>query len=392
MIFLGPMYDPQAEKEILKNSARGISNASNQYQMDLLKGFLANGSELKIVNVLPVGTWPRQYAELKLPDREWKFEGARCCEAGCINLPVIKQWQREIKVGKLLKKLAAKDREIVVYSAYLPFLRAARKLPESVRITLIVTDLPEYYDLGRTSFVRRILRGLNNRIIHQCLQRVDRYVLLTEQMKERLPVQGKPYTVVEGIWSGKADEGTEQSALNRRKVVFYAGTLHRKFGVMNLVEAFSTLEDEEAELWLCGAGDCAEEIEERAKKDSRIRYFGYVSSEKAAEMRKQATLLVNPRTNEGEYTKYSFPSKTMGYMASGKPVVMYRLDGIPREYDRYLIYPEDNTVESLKMTIHRVLSLPDSERRELGERGQRFIMEQKNAALQVRKILDLMND
>ena len=38
---------------------------------------------------------------------------------------------------------------------------------------------------------------------------------------------------------------------------------------------------------------------------------------------------VNPRQNNEEFTKYSFPSKTMEYLASGVPVVAYKLDGIP---------------------------------------------------------------
>lgn len=76
MIFVGPLYDPAIEKEILKYSCHGLSNASNQYQIDLLKGILDNKAELKVINALPVGAWPKHYKKFALADRNWEFEGA----------------------------------------------------------------------------------------------------------------------------------------------------------------------------------------------------------------------------------------------------------------------------------------------------------------------------
>jgi len=391
MIFIGPLYQPETETVLMKKIPGGrLSNATNQYQSDLLSGLVAAVQDLEIINVLPVGTWPKHYRKLVLQDRRWKFAGKDCFEVGCVNLPVLKQWIRAKRITSILKSKCRIDQEVIIYSTYLPFLSAVKNLPADVKITLVVTDLPEYYDLGRTSFVKRILRKMNNQLIYECLSRIDRYVLLTERMKEKLPVGGKPYTIVEGIWNRTDEDSRGETDSVDRKIVFYAGTLHKQFGIMNLLEAFSKIEDTEAELWLCGSGDCAGEVEKLAREDSRIKYFGYVSSDRVAELRMQATVLVNPRTNEGEYTKYSFPSKTMGYMASGKPVVMYKLDGIPQEYDEYLIYPEGDTVEGLKRALEKVLNMSAVERAAFGARAQRFIVEQKNSTLQVKKILDMV--
>ena len=65
--------------------------------------------------------------------------------------------------------------------------------------------------------------------------------------------------------------------------------------------------------------------------------MGQVSLNEARALQKTADVLVNPRLNEGEYTKYSFPSKTMEYLSTGRPVVCYKLDGIPDEYDKHLM-------------------------------------------------------
>ena len=45
---------------------------------------------------------------------------------------------------------------------------------------------------------------------------------------------------------------------------------------------------------------------------------------------------MNPRSADAEYTKYSFPSKTIEYLATGVPVVMNRLPGIPEEYEYFV--------------------------------------------------------
>ena len=72
-------------------------------------------------------------------------------------------------------------------------------------------------------------------------------------------------------------------------------------------------------------------------------------------MQQQATLLVNPRKGHEEYTKYSFPSKTMEYMASGTPTIMYKLPGLPIEYEEYLVLLPDNSQETLTAILKQCL-------------------------------------
>ena len=99
---------------------------------------------------------------------------------------------------------------------------------------------------------------------------------------------------------------------------------------------------------------------------------------------------MNPRSNEGEYTKYSFPSKTMDYLASGIPVVMYKLDGIPEEYDPYLYYIKGNSSEDIKNALVSILEKSWEERVEIGAAGREFVLNNKNAKHQAKKILDMM--
>ena len=61
-----------------------------------------------------------------------------------------------------------------------------------------------------------------------------------------------------------------------------------------------------------------------------------------------ATLLINPRFSNEEYTKYSFPSKNMEYMASGTPILTTKLPGMPKEYYEYIYLFEEESIEGMK--------------------------------------------
>lgn len=391
MIFMGVLFRKYQESYILGQSKTGLSNAANLFQWNVIEGISQNNrNDLRIVNCLPVGCWPKNYKKLYLCDDEWDYNGEKCFEIGGINLPVLKQFFRIQKSRKLIKKLTKNDKEIIIYSAYMPYLKAVYHLPRDVKITLIVTDLPEFYDLNECSGWRKFLRKLQNKMIYKYLNRVDSFVLLTEKMKERLRIGDRPYIVVEGICDSNVSHVSAECENDGIKSILYTGTLHKKFGIGNLLQAFSMIESKDYQLWICGTGDMQDEIKRVAQNDDRIKYFGYVTKQKINELQRQATILVNPRQNNEEYTKYSFPSKTMEYMLSGKPVVMYKLDGIPDEYDEYICYVKDNAVASLKEKIEEVCQLSFEERVKIGLKAADYVLNEKNQIKQANKIIRLL--
>lgn len=386
MIFLGCLFNRDDETRLLKLCKNGLPNAVNTYQWTLIDGLNQNiDAPISIYNVLPVGTFPQQFKKFYLPTKKWTYCGSHNVEIGCINLPFIKQFVRFVKIKQLLYR--AGDKEILIYSTYLPFLKAVQKLDSSYRVTLIVTDLPEFYDLRQVSRLHRWFRIKNNCKISAYLKRIDSFVLLTEQMKAPLNVGERPYVVVEGICGTKTSLPLQP--ILKKKVILYTGTLHYQFGIRRLLEAFSLIDDSSYELWICGAGEAEKEICSCAERDNRIHFFGYVTKAETIRLQQQATLLVNPRSNEGEYTKYSFPSKTMEYMASGVPVVMYKLDGIPNEYDDYLFYVDGCLAQGLKDKIVEVCSLNQKIRCEIGIKMKNFVFEQKNEFAQAKQIIEL---
>lgn len=387
MVFLSLLYPKGSEAEIYKKSRGGfMQNQINSFQWGCIDGLISCGENVRLINCLPVGTFPKHYRGLFIKGGEWVYGGAVHTNIGGINIPFLKQISRKRKIKRLLSSL--RDEEIVIYSTYMPFLRAVKNIDKSCAVTLIVTDLPEYYDLGKTGMIKRLMRKVNNKMIYSAMARADRFVLLTEAMREPLGVGDRPYTVVEGIYGGDIPVPTEHAG----KTVFYAGALHEKFGIKTLLEAFSQIKDENFRLVLCGDGDAVPEIKKAAEKDCRIKFLGYIPKEQVEKLREEAALLINPRPVHGEYTKYSFPSKTMEYLASGKPFLGYRLDGIPADYDDYINYIDGDTAWDMARAIEKVCNDGSGFYISKARRAAQFIAKEKNSRTQAGKILKLIKE
>ncbi|MBQ4242436.1 MAG: glycosyltransferase [Lachnospiraceae bacterium] len=244
----------------------------------------------------------------------------------------------------------------------------------------VVTDLPEFV-YGKKDRAYDTV----SRIV---MESASRYVFLTEQMNDRINDEGRPCAVVEGMADARSAQGTEDrvSRETAPRILLYTGNLNRKYGVGKLVEAYIKAEIPDTQLHIAGAGDMAEDIRKLAGEHENVVYCGLVDPDEAERMQKEAYLLINPRPSEAEYTRYSFPSKTIEYMASGTPVLMTDLPGVPEEYKEYVYLIKDESTEGIAKALKDVLAGPASELEEKGEKARRFVMENKNNRLQAEKV------
>lgn len=271
------------------------------------------------------------------------------------------------------------------------FLSAVEKLKDkfpNIIVCDIIADLPGMTNLSSNKSV--LLQWYIDYQAKNALNKlkcVDCFVLLTKQMASYLHIN-KPYCVVEGIASETQELRLKE---HNEKIILYTGTLHKKFGVMKLVSAFCKINNNEYRLVICGIGDSENEIKKFAESDHRISFLGQLPRDEVLRLQSKATVLINPRQNNEEFTKYSFPSKTMEYLSSGIPVIAYKLDGIPDEYDQYLQYVEDDTIDGLKNKLIELCEMPYEQRQKIGNAGRSFVLKEKNSKIQVKKIVDLIN-
>lgn len=262
-----------------------------------------------------------------------------------------------------------------------------------VKSVAIITDLPNYmnYTKQKDSTFFNLHTKLYRGLCNYFLKRYNYYVILTEQMNELVNPKNKPYVVIEGMVDVKMNKMPNKiEDKYEEKVIIYAGALYEKYGVKSLIEAFIELKDKDARLWLFGDGDLVNEINTYQEKDSRIKYFGVVPNDHVVREQLKATLLVNPRPSNEEFTKYSFPSKNMEYMASGTPVVTTPLQGMPQEYNDYVYLFEDEAVDGMIKTLTTILSKDKSELHDKGIRAKEFVLKEKNNMAQAEKILNMI--
>lgn len=262
-----------------------------------------------------------------------------------------------------------------------------------VKSIAIITDLPNYmnYSKQTKSVVRSLYSKVYRNVCNYFLKRYDYYVILTEQMNELVNPKKKPYVVIEGMVDIKMKSVPNKlEDKYKEKVIIYAGALYEKYGVKSLIEAFVKMKNQDARLWLFGDGDLVNEIANYKEADSRIEYFGVVANELVVKEQLKATLLVNPRPSSEEFTKYSFPSKNMEYMASGTPVITTPLKGMPQEYNDYIYLFEDETVDGMGKTLTTILSKDIKDLHNKGIKAKEFVLKEKNNMVQAEKIKELI--
>ena len=247
----------------------------------------------------------------------------------------------------------------------------------------IVTDLPDLVYRQRD----RAYRFTSNYILLHCTD----YVFLTQQMNDLLNPNNRPYTVIEGIADRQDISRESANHKHDAKVCMYTGTLDQKYGIGVLLDAFVDANVDNAELHIYGDGDYLSEVLEKSKKNPSIRYFGVQLNTTVIEEQKRATVLINPRPSNEEFTKYSFPSKNIEYMSSGTPVLTTKLPGIPEEYNKYVYLIEDESKQGFRKSLEFVLGKDSEELNRKGQEARQFVLQEKNKSRQAMKIVELFS-
>lgn len=253
----------------------------------------------------------------------------------------------------------------------------------------IVTDIYGMMVGSPKSFMSSLAGTLNRWYCNS----FNKYILLTEQMNEVVNTKRRPYIVMEAVCdSSLLYEKPVNVNKKHPRTVIYAGGISEKYGLKMLAEGFIKAGVKDAKLIYYGSGSYVEEFKLLCAKYSNLEYRGVVPNDIIVAEELKASLLVNPRFTSEEYTKYSFPSKNMEYMASGTPLLTTNLPGMPVEYQKYVFLFKEETVDGYANAISQVLSHSELELRSFGLKASQFVLSNKNNIEQGRRILKFIND
>lgn len=393
---------PREQENILKVNCKvgsGLQNAPNVFQWAVIKGLVENGVKLEVLTLPFLPSFPMRYACPYTPTGDVILEGKRvghmlsyCNLMGYKTISMKQKLQRHIETW--MQQYGDEKIVVLTYTPYVPFIQAIvnvkKKFPNII-LASIVTDLVDdmmSFKSNRNLF-KRIQCEIERRQTKKLYKYIDRFILLSEYMQEKIPESVGRSMVMEGIYSPSEEKHIIKKT-SEIKTVLYTGTLEEFAGVMDLMDAFLSLKEENCRLIVCGSGTCASFVKECARKDKRIIFKGLVDRTEVLRLQREATLLINPRKPNGSITRYSFPSKTMEYLASGTPMLGYKLEGIPSEYYQFYYTIEDMSVEGLTSRLKEVLSLSQTILTKKAELARSFIMEKKNAKKQMGRVLDFL--
>lgn len=394
IFYLSTVCSTARFEEIVSKSKKQPSASAQTFEMSFLKGFEnKNDIELDMNSFVPVPAFPGGYKLFWGRKREEITKGIETKWLPALNLQIAKQMCFKHFTAKYLRKWLKKNKEdkdkcVVMYSLYGPVAKPALKLCKkyNCKCFVFIADLPNLqFTTSKPTGIKGILAPILRGSAVNVQDDFDGYIFFTKQMSEVIG-KGKPYEVIEAVCDAKAFDEYEGIAKSEKPSLMYAGMLYKKYGINFLIDAFMNLKGD-YELWLFGDGDYVDEIKKCAKIDNRIKFFGRVSREEVLKYEKQAHLLVNVRSDREEYTKYSFPSKTMEYILSGTPVLTSKLPGIPEEYYEYVYTTDSCETETLAKRLEEILNLTEAERAGFGEKGRKWLAENKNAKIQTDKLI-----
>lgn len=394
-IFLSMMFS-DVESDI-KKSKKPNSVSGHKFQENLIKGLSENDCELSVINVSRIRTYPN-YPKIILHTQKKQWCGAvDGTEIGFINLPLLSYFSQWINIYSTLQKEWKNKKDehytLVTFNSNLhtcfPML-LFRVFHKNVSLCNVIGDLHGVYGIqNRTPGLKGSLIRLLESIQDSVGKQFDSFVFLTEFMAEAMGVKHKPHCIVEGLYPLKQQgKDIAHSTEENSKIIFYAGSLCREYGIEHLLQSFALISDPNYQLWLAG-NDVDSLVKEYAVRDPRIQYFGFITPQEVNRRQNMATVLISPRISEHEFVKYSFASKTMECLASGKPYIAHRLPCDPPEYADHIQYAENESDQALRNKIVELCEMNQEQRDEIGRRARRFILEEKNPKTMCKRIVDL---
>ena len=240
----------------------------------------------------------------------------------------------------------------------------------------------------KDNIIKRTFLSIHQHISDKDLQKYDAYITLTESINDAININQKPHIVIEGF----ADSEDVEILEKHENYIMYAGGVYEKYGVKSLVEAFMKIDRKDVDLYIFGEGTYVDELKAICAKNSRIKYMGCISTDAVVKKKKKALLLVNPRPTNEEFSKYSFPSKTIEYLLSGTAVVSTNLPGIPEEYFKYMFKFSDCTTEAIRKDLNWILSQSMTTLVQLGRKGHEYVALKKNNLEMTKKIFKFLKE
>ena len=251
------------------------------------------------------------------------------------------------------------------------FFAKKNKLP----IVGICTDSPYNISYTKESYAKKNVKLANQ---------LDGYVVLTKPINNLYNTHVKPFIVIDGV---SEENKSANSSPIEGKYIYFGGSLMTKYGIYNLIDAYKELDLKDIKLVICGHHVNKEQLDSAIRDNENIIYLGALDYQKNLDLEKHAYLAVNPRPKMPEVDEYSFPSKTLEFLANGILNIAVNNEYLKENYGDSIIFANSGKPCCLKKAIIDALSLSDEERNKRIEIGKKIAM-QRTSLESINKQID----
>lgn len=392
-IFASTTCSEKTYKEVFNSRTRQMIDPMQKFFLQIMRGIAADpDNSVESISVKPVShsCYNGKRVEYSVDNEKGISFKYIAFKNGRVSRFISTYFSVYNKTRDLLK---GHNQTVVITDPLNPYIsmparRATKKM--GVKTIAIITDLPLFASKmkqRKENIFKRILRNAFEGVSNSEAKKYDAYVFLTDSMNEVVNTRNKPFIVVEGT-AVSPDISDKPCKKNDKRVFVYAGGVYEKYGVKRLVDAFCSAQLENTLLHIYGDGTYVNELKSVCKSTSSVQYCGCVLNTDLQAIEASADLLINPRFSDEEYTKYSFPSKTLEYLSTGTAVLSTKLKGIPKEYEPYLFWFADESLNGMIKKLREINNMSDSDLQEKGRAGQKFVLDKKNNIVQGRKITE----
>lgn len=250
---------------------------------------------------------------------------------------------------------------------------AALKMLYKIPVYSITIDTPFTASLSRKGILGRI-NCWKFRVGQRQLKHFNGIVSFTKDVCKQLEINIPCLEFAIGCEEKNIPLDTDEFEISDhcpRKVV-YAGTLIYYNGIIEMLDAFADL-GEEYQLHLYGYGPLENLVIERAKTYSNIIYHGRFDPDRTKEILAGADLLINPRVLDPYIENFTFPSKLIDYVVSGKNVLSSKFKTLPEEYEKFLYLMDSVSKENICNGVKVVFNESKEKRKYRIKEGISFI-------------------
>lgn len=195
--------------------------------------------------------------------------------------------------------------------------------------------------------------------VKQALFRADAIIAQGQFMRRALLDFGVPESLIHVIHNGVdlTSFSKGEPFPHHRPYILAMGNLFRRKGFDILLEAFSRIRSNEADLLIAGDGPeliRLTELADRLGVSNRVRFLRHVSGQNKINLLRSAQFLVVPSRCE------PFANVILEGLASGLPIVASDIDGNPElvhSYRNGVLFPNENS-EALTQVLQRLIDVP----------------------------------